>query len=342
MWPSASGAPARRCASLRRTAALGRSWLLAAIAGGALATPSAPARAETGAAAPAAARRTSDELAQLYAASVAYGGLTGVWVHELGKGSSPLSLLLPAAGAAALGAGATAWLDHAGAWPLGLPQALVTDSLIGFEIAAAWVWRSHAQGPAGEPWLSAGRATLLWSGASAGLAVGMLRYALSPSGPGRAAFTGSVTLWTGALAGLTASALTPASALRDDHASLATAIGLEAGVLLSSLLGRWLEPSIGWVRALDAGATLGALLGGGGYLLGTGSGLGARGTHALAAAGLAAGLGGALVLAPRLGLPMSLSASAVPAFTAAPGGGARRPQLQVTLRLDLDLDLDLD
>lgn len=264
--------------------------------------------------------------------------LVGAWTHELGGGGSPLTLLLPAAGTAALATGTTAWLDHSGHLTLGLPQALVTDSLIGLEIAAAWVWRFHTQSPSGDAWLDAGDAALLWGGATAGLAAGIVRYALSPSPPGRAAFTGSVTLWSGALSGMTAAALTPSTALRDDRASLATAIGLEAGVLLSSLLGRWLDPAIGWVRALDAGAALGAVLGGGTYALVSGSALQDRGTLAFAAAGVAAGLASAALLAPRLGLPRELSVSAAPGlhFAAAGSRSSPRPALQLTVQLILD------
>lgn len=281
--------------------------------------------------------RTTDELTQLYAAGVGYGVLAGAWAHELRGGHSPLALLLPAAGVAALAAGTTAWLDHSGRLTLGLPQALVTDSLIGFEIAAAWVWRFHTQAAPGDPWLDAGDAALLWSGASAGLAAGIVRYALSPRLPGRAAFTGSVTLWTGALSGLTAGALTRSTALRDDRASLATAIGLEAGVLLSSVVGRWLDPSIGWVRALDAGATVGAL-GGGTYALASGHALEDRTTLALAAAGMATGLASAILLAPHLGLPHGLSVSAAPGigFPSAGSAGLRRPSLQLAVQLTVD------
>jgi hypothetical protein len=247
-------------------------------------------------------------------------------------------LLLPAAGVAALATGTTAWLDHSGRLTLGLPQALVTDTLIGFEIAAAWVWRFHTQAAPGDPWFDAGDAALLWSGATAGLAAGVLRYALSPRQPGRAAFTGSVTLWTGALSGLTGGALTRAPALRDDRASLATAIGLEAGVLLSSLVGRWLDPSIGWVRALDAGATAGTLLGGGTYALASGHALEHRTTLAFAAAGMAAGLASAVLLAPHLGLPRGWSVSAAPGLGSPSAGtrGSRRPSLQLSVQLTLD------
>jgi hypothetical protein len=145
-----------------------------------------------------------------------------------------------------------------------------------------------------------------------------------------------MTLWTGVFSGLTSAALTPRAALRDDHASLATAVGLEAGVLLSSLLGRWLDPSIGWVRALDAGASLGAVLGGGTYLVASGGSLDDRATLALSAAGLAAGLASALVLAPRLGLPRQLSLGAGPGLAAGPEGSAPRLALQLTMQLHLD------
>lgn len=262
--------------------------------------------------------RTSDELVQLYAAGVGYGALTGLWVQALGGERSALSLLLPAVGVTGLAVGTTAWLDHSGDLTLGLPQAIATDTTIGLEIAAAWVWRAHARAPE-EDGASARQATLLWSGATAGAAIGIVRHALSPSAPSRAAFTGSMTLWTGALSGLVAGAATPSASLRDDHASLAAAIGLEAGVVLSSFVGRWLDPSLGWVRALDVGATLGGSLVGGSYLLLSNGAIDDRATLALGAAGAGAGLIAAALWAPRLGLPRSSALALGPDFALGDG-----------------------
>lgn len=247
--------------------------------------------------------RTTDELVQLYATGVGYAALSGWWVRELGDGHSVLGVVLPAAGVSALAVGATTWLDHSDGLTLGLPQSIATDTLIGFEIASAWVWRADTQASAGHEPSSTRQMTLLWSGATVGAVVGAARYALSPREPARAAFTGSMTLWTGALSGLVAGALTPHEAARDDNASLSAAIGLEAGVVLSSFLGRWLDPSIGWVRALDVGASLGATLAGGVYMLVGDGSIDDRTTLALAAAGLTTGVASAVLLAPRLGLP---------------------------------------
>jgi hypothetical protein len=260
--------------------------------------------------------RTSDELVQLYAAGVGYGALTGLWVQALGSKGSALSLLLPAVGVTGLALGTTAWLDHSDALTLGLPQAIATDTAIGLEIAAAWAWRAHSRAPQDEDaeWSSPRQTTLLWSGATVGAAIGIVRYALSPSTPARAAFTGSMTLWTGALSGLIAGAATRSSAQRDDHASLAAAISLEVGVVLSSFVGRWLDPSLGWVRALDVGATLGGSLVGGGYLLLSNGAIDDRATLGLAAAGTGAGLLAAALWAPRLGLPRSSTLAIGPDF----------------------------
>jgi hypothetical protein len=58
--------------------------------------------------------------------------------------------------------------------------------------------------------------------------------------------------------------------------------------VLSSFVGRWLNPSLGWVRALDVGATLGGSLAGGGYLLLSNGAVDDRATLALSAAGAGA------------------------------------------------------
>jgi hypothetical protein len=256
-------------------------------------------------ASPAAVPRTTDELAQLYGVSAAYGFLTGVWVHELVADGTAPSLVLPAVSVAALGIGATALLDQRGSLSLGQPQAIVSDTWIGAEIGAAWLWHYHAAADREDEWSAASQTTLLWSAASAGAVIGIVRYELSPSRPGRAAFTGSAALWTGAFSGLVAGALTADAWKRDDNASLATAIGLEAGVVAGSLLGRWraFDPDISWVRLLDAGAVVGGTLLSGAYVLGADRELHDRGVLALGAAGVALGITSALILAPALDLP---------------------------------------
>lgn len=264
-------------------------------------------------------QRTTEELVQLHLTSVGYGALTGAWVHELSGGDSVWSAALPAAGVAALGVGATAWLDHEQRLTLGLPQAIVTDTLIGSEIAAAWIWHFRAANGPDADWSARQETTLLWGGATLGAGLGVLRYALSPSPPGQAAFTGSVSLWSGVLSGLVAGALTSDPIRRDDKASQATAFGLELGVIAGSYLGRLLKPSSSWVHALDAGALLGGGIGIGSYLLATGNSFDDRAVFAFGAVGVGAGLVSAALLAPRLGWPRQLAFAVAPQFTPSTG-----------------------
>ena len=238
--------------------------------------------------------------------------------------------MLPAVSVAALGLGATALLDQRGALSLGQPQAIVSDTWIGAEIGAAWLWHYHAAADERDEWSAASQTTLLWSAASAGALIGIVRYELSPSPPGRAAFTGSAALWTGAFSGLVAGALTADVWKRDDNASLATAIGVEAGVVAGSLLGRWLafDPQIAWVRLLDAGAVIGGTLASGAYVLGADRDLHDRRVLALGAAGVALGITSALIVAPTLGLPQTAAFSFGPDFVGRGGIGiAARGQL---------------
>lgn len=264
-------------------------------------------------------QRTTEELVQLHVTSAGYGVLTGVWIHALSGGDSPWSFALPAVGVAALGMGTTAWLDHRQRLTLGLPQAIVTDTFIGAEIAAAWVWHFRAANAPDADWSPQAEASVLWGGATLGAGLGVLRYAFSPSAPGQAAFTGSVTLWSGVLSGLLAGALSSDPITRDDHASRATAFGLELGVIAGSFLGRRLKPSIGWVHALDAGALLGGGAFMGTYLLATGNSFDDRAVFAVGAAGVGAGLVAAALLAPRLGWPRTLAFSVAPQFTPSTG-----------------------
>jgi hypothetical protein len=304
-------------------------FVVATLAAATLGLPAQASSAEASSATASAADspRTTDELVQLYATTTGYGALTGLWLAEL-AGARAAHRFLPAVGLAALGFGATAWLDGRGTLTLGLPQAIVTDAVVGFEIGLAWTLHFRSTADAGES-PSAGRElTLVWGGATLGAGIGVLRYALSPSEPGRAAFTGTASLWSGALAGLTAGALTASPARRDENATRALALGLEAGVVLASLSGRWLQPSLGWVRALDAGALLGAALAGGSYLLVTGSALDSRGTLAAGALGMTAGLAAAAFLAPALGWPRHASFAVGPNFGLGPGtfGASARGQ----------------
>lgn len=290
-----------RCPVMRLGAAA-LAW--AAVAGGVRPTAAAEAGARQS---PKELPASVDERVQLYAAAAGYGALSGYWVHELSGGEGWATWVLPGVAVGATGVAAVAWLDHEDRLRWGQPQALVTDASIGTGIAALWVWHDRARRPASEGWSPALQGTLLWSGATAGALLGALRYELSPSPPGQATFTGSVALWSGALAGLVGGALTPDDGAREANASLAAALGTEGGVILGAWLGRVLRPeagwSVGWVRALDAGALLGAVAIGGGTAWATGDGVTARTTLAAAAGGAVLGGAAAITLAPRLGLP---------------------------------------
>lgn len=246
---------------------------------------------------------TLDEKAQLAAAAGGYGALTGLWVHELTGRRHWASAVLPGAGMGALAVGSVAWLDAQDGWRLGQPQALVTDASIGTTIAGLWIWHQNARHPS-DPWSPEVRSTLLWSGATAGAALGALRYAWSPSPPGRAAFTGSVAWWCGALSGLLTGALTDDPEQRESRASLAAAIGTEAGLVLGAWLGRTARPpggwSVRWVRAVDAGALLGSVALGGGFVLASGRPAEDPATLGFAAGGLVLGGAAAMTLAPWL------------------------------------------
>lgn len=257
-----------------------------------------------------------EERVQLYAAAAGYGALSGYWVHELSGGDSWATWVFPGVAVGAASLGTVTWLDHTHRLRLGQAQAIVTDGVIGTGIAALWVWHDRARRPASAGWSPALQSTLLWSGATAGALVGALRYELSPSPPGQAAFTGSVALWSGALSGLLGGALTAEDASREANASLAAAFGAEGGVILGSWLGRLLKPeggwSVGWVRALDTGALLGAVAAGGVTAWAAGEEVTARPTLAAAAGGAVIGGATAVMLAPRLGLPRDAQWSMVP------------------------------
>lgn len=261
-----------------------------------------------------------DERAQLYGVALGYGALSGYWVQQLSGSDHWAPWVFPGAGAAAIAVGAVAWIDAQDGWAYGQPQAIVTDSLIGTGIAALWVWHDRERSPAGEGWSPALQSTMLWSGATLGATMGWLRYHLSPSPPGQAALTGSTALWLGALSGSLAGAFTPDAEDRARNASLAAAFGVEGGVVLGSWLGRALRPqggwSLGWVRALDVGALLGAATVGGATVLLTEADLESRATLGAAAAGLTAGIAAAAWLAPRLGWPREGSLRVVPETSA--------------------------
>ncbi len=272
--------------------------------------------------------RTTDELVQLYVAEAAYAGLTGLMVHDLaGEGSVP-SFVLPSVGVAALAIGGTAQADSEGGLSLGQPQAIATDAWIGAAIGGAWVWHFDAKSAEGEGWSRGAQTGVIWAGATAGALIGAIRYELRPTPPGQAALTGSFALWMGAGSALFAGALEADPEKRDDRTSFGAALGLEIGIVAGSYVVRTLKlnPSIGFVRMLDAGALLGTTLAGGTYLLAADAELDDRATLGVAFGGLIAGMAAAELLAPRLGFAKHLSFTLAPDFTLAPGAAGLRAQ----------------
>jgi hypothetical protein len=272
--------------------------------------------------------RTSDELTQLYVAEVGYAGLTGLMVHDLAGRGSWASFAVPSLGVAALALGGTWQADREGALSLGQPQAIVTDAWLGAAIGVAWVWHFDAKSAEGEGWSPGAQSGVVWAGATAGALIGALRYELRPTPPGRASLTGSLALWSGVGLGLLRGALEADPELRDDAASFGAALGLELGVVAGSFVARLLalEPSIGWVRAVDAGAVLGAGLAGGTYALAAGARLDDRATLGVALGGLVAGSVAAGFIAPKLGLPNRVSFTVAPDFGLAPGAAGLSAQ----------------
>jgi hypothetical protein len=270
---------------------------------------------------PKSAPRTTDELVQLYVTEVGYAGLTGLMVHDLAGQNSVTSFVVPSVGVAALAMSATAQADSAGALSLGQPQAIVTDTWLGAAIGGAWVWHFDAKSAEGEGWSPGARSGVVWAGATAGALIGAIRYELRPTPPGQAALTGSLALWGGVGAGLFRGALESDPAQRDDAASLGVAVGLEVGLILGSLYVRSFRrnPSVGYVRMMDAGAVLGAGLAGGTYALATGAELDDRATLAVALGGLFAGGFAAEFLAPKFGFARQMTFSLAPDFALAPG-----------------------
>jgi hypothetical protein len=270
--------------------------------------------------------RTTDELVQLYAVEIGYAGLTGLMVHDLAGQDSVPSFVLPSVGVAALAIGGTLQADRAGTLSLGQPQAIATDTWIGAAIGGAWVWHFDARSANGEGWSRGAQTGVVWAGATAGALIGALRYELRPTPPGPAALTGSFALWTGAGLGLLRGALEADPEKRDDSASLGAALGLEVGLVAGSYLARALDlnPSIGWVRMVDAGAVLGAGIAGGTYALASGAELDDRGTLGIALVGLVGGSVAAGFLAPKLGFANRIAFSVAPDFALAPGAAGIR------------------
>jgi hypothetical protein len=234
--------------------------------------------------------RSTDEIAQLYANSVAYGIGTGLWIDAhtnpwASSGPTVLPLLL-GAGAAV---GTVALLDIGHPLHYGVPQSIVSGMYIGFEdglVLGLWGLSQN-----GSRWSGTTVADVTWGLATVGAVGGGLLGTALGTTPGRASFVGSCALWTGVVSGFAAAALTGAGQDGGTNGLLAAEIGLNAGAIAGFVAAGPVSPSIARVRFLDVGAIGGWLLFGGLYLAASNSQADGRVFSAMTALGVASGLG---------------------------------------------------
>jgi hypothetical protein len=214
----------------------------------------------------AAGERTTDEIAVLYTNAVFYGLGSGVWFDVLSEPSSTAGGILPALGFAGAAAGAVALIDSSRPLKYGVPQSIVSGMYVGLEEGLAWTLWNQARSYRVEEWSGKGVASVIWGGATVGAIAGGVIGTVQGTTPGRASFVGSAALWTGLVSGLLAGAASQVEDTRDDHAMLASAIGVSAGAIAGAFAAGAVSPSIARVRFLDLGGIAGGLVVGGLYL----------------------------------------------------------------------------
>jgi hypothetical protein len=241
--------------------------------------------------------RTTDEIAQLYAASIFYGIGSGLWVDAHTQAASTGGLILPLILFSGAAAGGVALLDVGHPLHYGVAQSAVSGLYLGFEeglVLSLW-----SLSLPNNNWQGSAVADVIWSFSTVGaIGGGVLGTALGAT-PGRAAFVGSTGLWAGVITGLAAAAFTSGQN-SGSSALFAANVGLSAGVVAGLLAAGPVSPSIARVRFLDIGAVGGGLLVGGLYLAAannTGNAQAALGTTAL---GVTAGLAVAWAATARM------------------------------------------
>ena len=211
-------------------------------------------------------RRSADELGILYTAAVLYGLGSGValdvWIKP-GSAASGIPPVLALGGAAA---GVVYLLDRPQDLRYGVAQSITSGMWIGFEEGLSWMLWNQARAVSSEEWSGTTVATALWGTATAGAILGGTLGTAYGTTPGRASFMGSAALWTSLVAGLLGGAAVQNSPTSDDTFMLASAVGLNGGVVAGVLIGKEVSPSIARVRFLDLGALAGGILVGGIYL----------------------------------------------------------------------------
>lgn len=207
--------------------------------------------------------RTTDEIAVLYTNAVFYGVGTGAWLAIQTEPESAAGAILPAlglAGGAALGVYA---LDSGKPLGYGVPQSMVTGMYIGLYEGIAWTVFNQSQHRYSESWSGETVATMIWGGATVGLAAGGIVGTARGTTPGRASFVGSASLWSAVVAGFLTSAVVPKDDKQDDRTWLAVALGVNAGAIGGALAAGGVSPTVARVRFLDLGGIAGLLAAGG-------------------------------------------------------------------------------
>ncbi len=240
--------------------------------------------------------RTNEELSVLYATAFLYGLGTGAWFILQTRPSSVPAALGPFAGLTIASVGAVTVVDRYRPFEPGVPQSIAAGTFLGLGQAAWVVGFQQARAARIESstgyrtaWEAPTVATVLWSGATGGAALGtMVGLARKPT-PGRVSYTLSTGVWAGAIAAFGSGALLPDG--RRLETSLVIGGGAyNVGILTGLATGPLVSPSLTRVRLVDLGGVAGALLGAGTYLVADGS-AGQRGTFGASAIGATLGLG---------------------------------------------------
>jgi hypothetical protein len=258
-------------------------------------------------------RRSADEIGILYTDAVLYGLGTGVALDTWTEPSSASGGILPVLALGGVAAGLVYFIDHPEPLRYGVAQSITSGMWVGFEEGLAWTLWNQARSGRSEEWSAHTVATALWGTATAGAALGGVLGNAYGTTPGRASFMGSAALWTGLVSGLIGATALEKSSTADEGFMLASAIGLNAGVVAGVLIGKDVSPSIARVRFLDLGGLAGGIVAGGIYLA-----IADKDADQRTATGvLAAGITGGLLLAwhltagmepdyPRAGHPATL------------------------------------
>jgi hypothetical protein len=244
--------------------------------------------------------RTTDEIAQLYAASVLYGLGTGLWIDAHTQPTSTAGVILPMLIFGGVSVGGVALLDINHPLHYGVAQSAVSGLYLGLEEGLLLSLWNQTQPNSTSQWPGSAVADVIWTLSTVGMVGGGVLGNSLGATPGRASFVGSTGLWAGVLTGFAGAAFTGSGQNRAPNAMLAADIGLNVGIVGGLLTAGPVSPSIARVRFLDLGGIGGGLLAGGLYLAAANTGGNAQAAFGVTAVGIAAGLGIAWVATGRI------------------------------------------